>query len=113
MLISRNMSTDLVYDLPKVGIIALTEDNMPIAAGFLRKIEGGYGMLDSYITLESIPSKIRNEALDFITMRLIDTAEDLNIYKLIAFSEHESIHNRALAHGFGNMPMHFCVKPMK
>lgn len=106
LLCLRDLPTNLVSDLPKNGFIALDEDGTPIAAGFLRGMEGPYGMLDSYISNPKHSRKDRHNALDEITKRLIALAEELGLNKLIAFSKDDGIISRALSNGFVNLKGH-------
>jgi len=110
----NNMSEALVNDIPALGFIIESDYGFVITAGYIRTVEGHYGILDSYITNPEVPGNIRNMALDLLTGALIELAKSYEL-KLIAFSEHKSIHERALRHGFKELPMFFsvlnCSKP--
>jgi hypothetical protein len=109
LLANYSFDSALAADLPKFGLIAI-ENNIPIAAGFLREVEGDYAMLDSYITNSSVDGALRNKALDLITSKLMKIAEHNNVVKLIAFTKSESIFNRSLKHGFNASPHLVSVK---
>lgn len=100
LLSSQNMPERYLSDIPRVGIICTNENDEVIAAGFIRKIEGPYGMLDSYITNNNANSEDRDQALDLITAKLIQIAKDSSITKLISFSVVPNIVSRAKKHGF-------------
>jgi hypothetical protein len=86
-------------DLPALGYIALV-DIYPMAAGFLRKVEGGLGLLDGFILNPSYPRALKDELLDGITLKLIAAAKELKLKGLIALSISEGIKKRAQKHGF-------------
>ena len=95
----RTLPYSVLDNLPVLGLIAL-EDNKPIALGFLRRVEGNYGMLDSYITNPLESKELRHEALDGITSKLIILAKDLKIEQLFNFTADKGILSRAERHGF-------------
>lgn len=99
LLQSHGMHPGLIEDLPEIGLIAIHQD-MYVAAGFIRRIEGPYGMLDSYITKSDAPTELRDKALDMITYKLIKIAREGGAVKLLAFSGVENIITRAEKHGF-------------
>lgn len=103
LLKARDMSSDLIDDLPGCGLIAY-DKGKPVALGFVRRIEGTYVMLDSYITDPGIESSIRNRALDHITHKLIQWAHSHGVTKVLAFSTDENTISRAYRHGFGYLP---------
>lgn len=99
----RNMAVTLSNDLPEYGLIAL-EQGLPVAMGFIRRIEGPYIMLDSYISDPHIKSEIRHRALDIITQKLIKWGQTHGMTKVFSFSEDSSIITRASRHGMVEMP---------
>lgn len=84
--------------LPQFGLVAYQND-MLVAIGFAREIEGQSYMLDSYMTNPMWSPELRNKALNLITHKLIKLSE-FHDYKLICFSNDESIIRRAKEHGF-------------
>lgn len=88
--------TDLKIDsLPEVGFIV-----PGLAAGFIRKVEGGYGLVDGYVTHPLMPPGQRDAALDLVTKALITYAEDNGITHLIAITREQNIVTRAQKHGY-------------
>ncbi len=86
--------------LPKIGYIALL-NNQPIAAGFLRKVEGNIvAQLDGLTSNPYFGSNIRHNGITLIVNRLIEDAKDLNLKGIIAFTQDNSIINRAKSIGF-------------
>lgn len=73
---------------------------VPIAMGFLRKVEPRYGLLDSYITNPDIESRLRHDALSKISEELIARAKELKIKTLMSFSRDKSMIERIKDLGF-------------
>jgi hypothetical protein len=88
-----------LQDLPVIGYMALV-DVYPMAAGFLRKVEGRMGLLDGFILNPSYPRSLKNEILDGITLKLIMAARELKMTGLIGLSLSSGILERAKKHGF-------------
>jgi len=86
--------------LPKTGFIVRSHDGKPIAAGFLRLVEGGTAQLDTLITNPSMTSQERNDGLDLLVQTLIITAKSMNIIGLMCTSTVQSILMRSQKYGF-------------
>lgn len=95
----RELKLSLAEELPEVGFVVYEEDFF-IAAGFLRKCEGGYGMMDSYITDPKMPPLLRNQALDMITKRLVKAAKSLQMKQVVGFCLDGNTISRSQRHGF-------------
>jgi len=85
--------------LPKIGYIAFLS-KQPIAAGFLRRVEGGYAQIDTLVSNPYFGSKIRNEGIDKVVNWLINDAKDLKLNGILAFTGEPSIIERAKDKGF-------------
>ncbi len=85
--------------LPKVGYIAFMGDH-PIAAGFLRRVEGGYAQLDTLVSNAQFGSQIRHEGIKKVVDSLIDEAKVLKLAGIIAFTADVGTLSRAEAIGF-------------
>jgi len=94
----RELKIDL-NTLPKFGLIAL-DKGTPMAAGFIREVEGGFGMIDSFITDPEASSALRDEALNRITAKLIKIAKYNKVNQLIAYTVDKNTLVRSLSHGF-------------
>lgn len=105
---SRGMSWSLIPELPQFGLIAFIEGE-PVAAGFLRQVEGGFAMLDGLISNPNKSSEERHEAIDGVVHGLTAMAQRTGLTKLIAFSEDEGTLKRSLEHGFVHMKHSFIV----
>ncbi len=92
--------------LPKIGYIALM-NKQPIAAGFLRRVEGNIvAQLDGLTSNPYFGSKIRHEGITGVVNRLIDDAKDLKLKGIIAFTSDYSILVRAEDIGFVILEQH-------
>jgi len=86
--------------LPKLGYIAYNDEMEPIAAAFLRQVEGGYGQLDTMVSNSQLSGMIRHNALSMIVDSLISDARALNLQGLICYTRDESVIRRAQSIGF-------------
>jgi N-acetylglutamate synthase-like GNAT family acetyltransferase len=91
------------HELPATGCVAV-KDNQVIAACFLRKVEGGYGMIDGLVSHPDAPSKERHEALDLAIQYCIDQAKANGIKHLVSFCLNDSTTSRAERNGFVKQP---------
>lgn len=71
-----------------------------VAAGSVRLVEGGYGILESLVTNPYVSGITRNKAIDALVSFLLIEAKSCNIKNIMAFSTNESVLNRSLKHGF-------------
>lgn len=111
LLLHRNMDINLVNDLPEHGLIAI-KDGIPIAMGFIRRIEGEYAMLDSYITDPKAAAPVRDRALETIGRKLIDMARNGGCKTLLAFSTDAHILARGVRWGFVPLEHKFMAKAL-
>lgn len=95
----RELRLSLIEELPQIGYVVYEEDHF-VAAGFLRKCEGQFGMFDSYVTNPNMPAVIRNQALEMIMKRLLKTSRELRLKQLVGFSLDANTILRAVNHGF-------------
>lgn len=93
------ISTVNMKTLPKIGWMTLL-NKQPIAAGFLRRVEGGYAQLDTLVSNPYYGSLIRHEGIDKVVKALIDDAKDLKLHGIIAFSSDSGVLSRAETLGF-------------
>jgi hypothetical protein len=89
--------------LPKIGYITILGDQ-PVAAGFLRRLEGGYAQLDTFVTNPYLGSLIRNQGLDMVVNSLMSEAKDLDLLGILAVTEDQGILTRAKERGFKVIP---------
>lgn len=86
--------------LPEVGFIAKNHNNQPIAAGFLRKLEGGFAQIDTLVSNANCSGSERNDGIDAVVQSLISTGKQLGLLGLVAFTKDLGILSRAGAMGF-------------
>lgn len=86
-------------ELPKVGFISFIGKHA-IAAGFLRKVEGGYALLDGLTSNAQFGSQFRHIGISKVVNELILTAKQLKLKGIIATTSDESIIKRAKTEGF-------------
>lgn len=105
LLASRDMDIRIAEDLPNFGFIVQSSDG-PIAAGFIRTIEGGYAMFDSFISNSNRDGLTRDFALDMITTKLIELCKMIDIRSIMAFSKDPNTIARAEDHGLKTILEH-------
>ncbi len=72
----------------------------PIAAGFLRRVEGGYAQLDTLTSNKHFGSIIRHKGIELIVDTLVNEAKVLKLQGIIAFTSDGGILKRAESIGF-------------
>lgn len=85
--------------LPKIGYIALM-NGYPIAAGFLRRVEGGYAQMDTLTSNKHFGSIVRHEGITKVVDALVEETKVLQLRGIIAFTKDCSIIKRAEDIGF-------------
>lgn len=98
-LLERGLDISLASDLPDIGFIA-QDGAFPIAAGFLRIVEGNAGIVDGFISNKLKEGSSRHEALDLLTEKLISCAKEQGLSQLIAYTIDTHTIERAKKHGF-------------
>jgi N-acetylglutamate synthase-like GNAT family acetyltransferase len=89
--------------LPKIGYIAFL-DKHAIAAGFLRKVEGGLvAQMDGLVSNPQFGSIIRHKAINLIVDQLKEDAKSLKLKGIYAFTLDYSVIERAEVTGFQRM----------
>ena len=93
------MSAVSYKTLPKIGYIAMI-GTQPVAAGFLRRVEGGYAQLDTFVTNPWFGSQVRHEGIELVVDALLGEAKELNLLGIIAITKDSGILSRAKERGF-------------
>lgn len=99
----REVRLDIPFQAPETGFIAF-QDNMALAAGFLRRIEGGTAMIDGLITNPQASPDDRDHAASCVIDALIKQAVLLKIKGLIANTVDNHTLLRSYRHGFVRLP---------
>jgi N-acetylglutamate synthase-like GNAT family acetyltransferase len=97
--------------LPKIGYVAMRDATI-VAACFLRRVEGGYGQLDTLATNPYLGSKIRNEAINLLFDQLIGDAEELELVGLMVITEYASMIDRFQHRGFTKVNQTLIIKKL-
>ncbi len=95
----HNISEINMKTLPKIGYMAL-RNGYPVAAGFLRRVEGGYGQLDTLTSNALFGSQIRHEGLEKVVNSLLEEAKVLKLHGIISFTTDPGVLKRAESLGF-------------
>ena len=99
LMIKRGLTPVEDREIPELGVL-ITYKSVPIVAGFLRKVEGGFGIFDGYITNPEASSEKRNDALDLLTVELLRLAKEEHILGVFFNTHKPNIIKRAALHGF-------------
>lgn len=86
-------------EMPAIGFVAYAEEH-PVAAGFIRRVEGGLGQLDGLTTNPWMPADLRSRGIDFVVETIIDEAKGLGIKNLMAFTSEPNVLIRSAKFGF-------------
>lgn len=101
---SHNYSfmSDISEDgLPKIGFIVYSNTEFQyIAAAFLRIVEGGYAQVDTIVSNPMLTADVRHEGINLLANKLIETAKELKLKAIYAFTVDKSIIVRAKKAGF-------------
>lgn len=111
LLITRNMNPKLMESLPDIGYTVYKDLDL-VAAGFMRWIEGGYGMMDSFITNPEFSSKERYEALNLISDALMAKAKEMEFSKVILLTNETSIMLRSQNYEFTILDQVIAIKEL-
>lgn len=93
--LDREMNPPTTDEFPTVGFIVES-----IAAGFLYKTDSSICLFEGVITNKECSAKQRNEALCLIAIAVLKAAKDFGFKKIFAFSEEETMIQRARELGF-------------
>lgn len=105
------ISTVSMKTLPKIGYMALMNGH-PIAAGFLRRVEGGYAQMDGLTSNPHFGSKIRHLGINLVVNSLISDAKDLELKGILAFTEDQGILKRSESFGFKQVNQTLIAMPL-
>lgn len=95
----RGMDKTLVRDLPQIGFIVF-DNEIPVCAIFLRRIEGGYGLVDSAISNPEVSPIYRREAIDLASRVVVEYAKVIEIKQLLVLSTDANTIARAKSFDF-------------
>lgn len=110
----------LAYDLqpimesstPKLGYITYKEGK-PLAAVFIRLVEGGYGQMDGLIRDKSLSKEEASVALDLCVNKAIESAKEAGISGLMAYTRDRTTMERSFKHGWVKLDQAIIVMDLK
>lgn len=105
-----NISDISMKTLPKIGYIAML-GNTPVAAGFLRRVEGGYAQMDGLCSNAYLGSIVRHEGVSKVVLSLIEDSNRLGLHGIIAFTKDQGVLKRAESLGFKTLSETLIVLP--
>lgn len=89
--------------LPKIGVIVYI-NKMPVAAGFLRRLEPCYAQIDTLVSNAYAGAIMRNEGITKVVDYLINEAKRLKIQGIICHTKDAGTLMRAQTLGFHIVP---------
>jgi len=85
--------------LPKIGYIVLL-GKVPIAVGFLRRLEPCFAQIDTLTSNKYLGSIVRHQGITMVVDELIAHAKALNLKGIIAHTSSPDVLKRAQTLGF-------------
>lgn len=85
--------------LPKIGYIVLL-GKVPIAVGFLRRLEPCYAQIDTLTSNKYLGSIVRHQGITMVVDELIAHAKALNLKGIVAHTSSPDVLKRAETLGF-------------
>ena len=107
----RQMPTQAIENLPEVGFIVF-EDEEAVCAMFLRRIEGGFALLDSAISNPHIAPAVRRKAQDMAAGACIRYAKEIGLKQVMALTVDANVKHRCKDFGFEEAKDVFFVKKL-
>lgn len=108
---ARGLADASAEEMPALGYMAYLEekagDDLPIACAFLRKVEGGWGLLEGLCTNPEATPSIRNFTIDLLVKTIIHRAQKYRMTQLLSWSVDSGTLERSKAHGF--IPVEFSL----
>lgn len=89
--------------LPKIGYIA-SIGSIPVAAGFLRRLEPNFAQIDTLVSNAFCGALLRNEGIKLVVDTLIEEAKRLKLEGIICHTQDKGIIKRAEDLGFHIVP---------
>ncbi len=90
-------------EYPAIGCIAYDKD-LPVAVAFLRRVEGGFGMVDGLTSNPEASSEQRHLGLDLVIYHILSVGKASGIMHICSITQDENTLMRAIRHGFVKFP---------
>lgn len=98
--------------LPKIGYIVLL-GKVPIAAGFLRRLEPCFAQIDTLASNAYLGSIIRHQGITMVVDELITHAKALNLKGIVSHTNNPGVLKRAEILGFHVVSETIIALPLK
>lgn len=107
-LVQRKAYIPTPEELPGIGFISFDGDEA-IAAVFLRRIEGGHGLIDGLTSNPNKSPEVRNSGIDLVLKSLMKSAQILKMRNILAFTEYDNLVERMETFGFSKLHTKFII----
>lgn len=111
-IVSMNKWLKLQNHEPEYNLPLRTFSIPGVCAAALRKVEGGHCLLDSMVTNPYASSRTRDKALDSMFEFVINYAKLQGYKSIIGYTRIQSMHMRAIAHGFATLDVKVLTKEL-
>ena len=111
-LVAHDVYVPKKAEYPEHGVVCY-KDETPVAAAFLRRVEGSYAQIDGLVSNPMSGSSTRNECIDIVVLRIMKKARELGIIQLFAISTDSNTLLRSNRHGFTLLPHQVIVTTLK
>lgn len=95
----RGLRIPPIDEMPEIGVVACNVA-IPIAMAFLRRVEGGFGQIDSFVTNPECSKELRDTAATIVNQAILDKAKELNLKAIISYTQDTNTLIRAQKLGF-------------
>lgn len=95
--------------MPRIGMMAYEEDLL-MAAGFMRICEGNVGLFDSLVSNKDITGPFRDKAIDKVIEAVVEEGKIIGLVSIIGLTVIPSLMDRIIRkHGFFKSDSHVMV----
>lgn len=98
--------------VPALGFICF-EGGDPVCAGFLRRCEGNWGIIEGMTSNPDIPSPLRHRALDALILTINKQAQAFEMTNLLAWTQDASTLVRSARHGWVQLQQTLIAKDLR
>lgn len=104
-LFMRSLPVPSLDELPEMGITVLDDQSNPVAAGFIRRCEGGMAIIDSAVTKPDAEAVVRHKAMELLGKSILEVCASQGYHRVISFSVDENTLKRLQTMGFQQSPL--------
>jgi hypothetical protein len=99
----RGLTAPAIEDVAEIGFVCF-HDTTPVAAAFLRKMEGDWALFDGLVSNPTQTASIRDEALDCVMTAIMKLADETGIKGMLAYTADNFTLLRAEKFGLTRLP---------